>query len=767
MHLRHLFLAALLAAGLLTITGAGRSQEPDDEPKAKAKTPAVDPAAAKAATKAAADAAKAVADLKKAVADQAAELKSLKAEHAKLAESATGAAADLGTIKAGAKASEAKVDAAAKSIDGMQKSIADAKADFDASKKAADEGLKGVAGIKTSAEGAAAMASDGDISRGDTAWMLVACAFVFIMVPGLALFYGGMVRRKNILATMMQSLACLSVVGLFWIAVGYGLAFGPSVLKLDSLGLDGGVIGWSWDLFFLQNVGHADVMPGYKIPVYVHVMFQGMFAIITPALISGAVAERIRFWPFCIFVILWISFVYCPLAHMVWAFDSFDMTIPAAKRGVAAIGVLGKLGAEDFAGGTVVHIAAGFAGLAACLVLRRRDGYPKSAIHPSSMVLTLLGAGLLWFGWFGFNGGSGLASNGQAGSAFAATQAAAATAGLVAVTPASGFVYVWGGVAIGALAAVGCYAAVMVKNMLGYDDSLDAFGVHGVGGFVGAVLTGVFCYGSIAGADGTFAVWGQESRVKMLEKSGIADAEKASQEQAAKLAAVKPELDALAAKPEADLTETEKTRLTELKDIDALAAERAAAVPKLQKEVTDLKTKAEARSKDEKGAFSQLSIQIKASVASAVFAFVLSLGLVLLVQAITLGNFTTSHADETVGLDQTEHGEAGFDFGLAAESSALTRPIPTAALTPRIKSTRFDLAVEGADKDDIVKLWTGLCQPSETPAPPDFLAVYPHVTTMTGNHFQCRGTDAPAVAARLEQLFKKLIPGKPVRVVKL
>ena len=253
----------------------------------------------------------------------------------------------------------------------------------------------------------------------------------------------------------------------------------------------------------------------------------------------------------------------------------------------------------------------------------------------------------------------------------------------------------------------------------------------------------------------------------MLEKSGVADAEKASQAAAAKLAAAKAELDALAAKPAADLTEAETARLDELKDVEAMAAEKAAAVPTLQKELTDLKDKIEARSKKGDGAFTQLVIQIKASVGSAVFAFVLSLGLVLLVQAMTLGNFTTTRADETIGLDQTEHGEAGFDFGLSPESSVKTRPVPTSAAAPRIKSTRFDLAVEGADKDDIVKLWTGLCQPSDKAPPPDFLAVYPHVTTISGNRFQCRGTDAPAVAARLEQLFKKLIPGKPVRVVKI
>jgi ammonium transporter len=359
--------------------------------------------------------------------------------------------------------------------------------------------------------------------RGDTAWMLASSGLVMLMVPGLALFYGGMVRRKNVLATMMQSMVALAVVGVYWIAIGYCLAFGAS---------QGGVIGWSPKLIFLHGVGVTDMLPGTNIPIYVHVMFQGMFAIITPALISGAIAERIRFGPYCLFLLLWVTFVYCPLAHWVWGLDWFEAipVDPAKGLGGSPVGWLGKLGALDFAGGTVVHIAAGLSGLAAILVLRKRLGYPEHAMHPNSMVLTLTGAGLLWFGWFGFNGGSALGSGTLAASAFSATQAAAAAAGLswmvaewlhkgkptalglasgivaglVAVTPASGFVYVWGGLAIGLLAGIICYAAVCLKGMFKYDDSLDAFGVHGVGGFLGAVLTGVFCYQAVnpAGADG-------------------------------------------------------------------------------------------------------------------------------------------------------------------------------------------------------------------------------------------------------------------------
>ena len=806
MRFRHLLMSALFAAGVLALSSPGWSQEAKEpqEPKAAKKSKLDDEpdakldAAKEAADKAAAASAKTVADLKKSVADLSGKLAAVEKEHAKLSETVNGAAGDLKSFKTDAAASQAKVEGAAKSIEGMQKSIADAKTEFDASKKSVEESLKGVADIKTSAETAKAKATDGDISRGDTAWMLTASAFVMLMLPGLALFYGGMVRRKNILATMMQSMACLAVVGLFWVAFGYGLAFGPSVLH--PFGEDaGGVIGWSWDLFFLQGVSQNDALPTYNIPVYVHVMFQGMFAIITPALISGAVGERIRFWPFCIFTILWISFVYCPLAHMVWAFDWFDMTIPAAKRGAAAIGYLGKMGALDYAGGTVVHIAAGFAGLAACLVLRRRDGYPKTVIHPNSMVITLLGAGMLWFGWFGFNGGSGLASNGQAGSAFAATQAAAATAGLVwifvewilkgkptalglasgvvaglvAVTPASGYVYVWGGVAIGAAAGLGCYIAVMVKNMLGYDDSLDAFGVHGVGGFIGAVLTGLFCSSAIypAGGDGYFAMKAQDARIALLEKSGVADAKKDAETKKAAFDKLKPAYDALVAKGKDKLTDDEKKAFEpgELAEMFLADADKASAGA--EAELKTLKETVAKRTVDPeslKGPFTQLTIQAKAATFSAVYAFVASVALVLLVQLLTLGNFSTSKKDETIGLDQTEHGETGFDFGLATETTASRAGTePKAALTPKVKSTRFDLSVEGVAREDIVKLWTGLCQPSDKPAPPDFLAVYQNVTTFNGNHFQCRGADAPAVMARLESLFKKLLPGKPVKVVRL
>jgi ammonium transporter len=535
----------------------------------------------------------------------------------------------------------------------------------------------------------AAADAPADIDRGDTAWMLVATAFVMLMVPGLALFYGGMVRRKNVLATMMQSMVALSVVGVFWIAVGYGLAFGPS---------HGGLIGWDNRFFFLSGFGPKDALGGTSIPVYVHAMYQGMFAIITPALISGAVAERIRFKPYCLFLIAWIALVYCPLAHWVWATDAFNaLPLEAGKKlGESPAGWLGKLGALDFAGGTVVHVAAGLSSLAAILLLRKRLGYPEHAMHPNSMVLTLTGAGLLWFGWFGFNGGSGLQSGALAGSAFSATQAAAAAAGLswmliewwhrgkptalglasgivaglVAVTPASGYVYPWGGLVIGLIAGVVCYGSVCLKPRFGYDDSLDAFGVHGVGGFLGAILTGVFCYKAVndSGADGLLA-----------------------------------------------------------------------------------------------GNVAQVGIQALAAVSSVVFTFGLTLILVKVIDQLV--GFAAEPRAETEGLDRSEHGEVGFDFGLATESApeAPTQE-PRPATVPPDGHKRFTVVVEGATNGDLIHAWSDLCQVGAKPASPEFKVVYPYLTTVQGNRFRFRGGDPILMRDNLQRLFRNYLGGgAPVR----
>lgn len=334
------------------------------------------------------------------------------------------------------------------------------------------------------------------LDSGDTAWMLTSTALVLMMtIPGLALFYGGMVRRKNVLSTLMQSFAITALVTIIWFIVGYSLAF-----------TDGGAANpWIGGLAkaFHNNVGvgTTNSLAG-TIPEYVFSMFQMTFAIITPALIAGAFAERMKFSAMLIFMGLWSIVVYAPIAHWVWGG-----------------GFLGGLGVLDFAGGTVVHINAGVAGLVAALVLGRRKGFGHVNMAPHNLVLSVIGASLLWVGWFGFNAGSAVASNALAGAAMMNTQVATAAAalawmfaewfvvrkpsvlgiisgavaGLVAVTPASGFVNPTGAFAIGVVAGVGCYwSAAHLKRMLGYDDSLDAFGVHGVGGIIGALLTGIF-----------------------------------------------------------------------------------------------------------------------------------------------------------------------------------------------------------------------------------------------------------------------------------
>jgi len=345
------------------------------------------------------------------------------------------------------------------------------------------------------------------IDTGDTTWMLVSTALVMLMTPGLALFYGGMVRQKNVLGTIMQSFVALGVVTVQWVLIGYSLSFGPDIK---------GVIG-SLQWAGLHGVG-LDPNPDYAatIPHQAFMMFQMMFAIITPALISGAFAERFKFSTYLVFVLLWSTLVYAPLAHWVW--------------GVG--GWLRSLGALDFAGGLVVHISSGVSALAAAIIIGKRKGHGHEHMPPHNLTMTLLGATLLWFGWFGFNGGSALASGALATSAFLMTHIAAAAAtlswlviewkhrgkptllgaasgavaGLVAITPASGFVGPLAALAIGVGAGAICYFGVNIKNFFGYDDSLDAVGVHGVGGTFGALATGLFASKAInaAGADGVF-----------------------------------------------------------------------------------------------------------------------------------------------------------------------------------------------------------------------------------------------------------------------
>lgn len=343
------------------------------------------------------------------------------------------------------------------------------------------------------------------INAGDTAWVLVSAALVFIMTPGLSLFYGGMVRSKNVLSTIMQSLFILAMISVEFVLIGYTMAFGTDA---------NGIIG-EFDKLGLLGVGY-NVMDGTNIPEFAFIAFQCMFAALTPALITGAFAERMKFGAFAVLMLLWAVFIYNPMAHMVWGG-----------------GVLAKLGALDFAGGLVIHILSGVSGLTICLLLGKRKGYGKAAIVPHNLPMTVLGAALLWFGWFGFNAGSALGANELAANAFVVTQIAAAAgvlgwvlpewirhgkpttlgavsgciAGLVAITPAAGFVTPMSSVVIGFLGGIVCYLAVAVlKEKLGYDDSLDAFGVHGIGGTWGSIATGIFATTAVnpAGANGLF-----------------------------------------------------------------------------------------------------------------------------------------------------------------------------------------------------------------------------------------------------------------------
>lgn len=529
---------------------------------------------------------------------------------------------------------------------------------------------------------------------GNTAWMLTSTALVMFMMPGLALFYGGMVRRKNVLGTMMHTMVALGLVGVQWVVVGYALAFGES---------KGGYIGWSPELVGLGvDAATSDkfkVFPATDCPLYLHAMFQGMFAIITMALVSGAFAERVKFGAYCLFALLWTTLVYDPLAHWVW---SVNWVANPETKAYDPAGWLGAMGALDFAGGTVVHIAAGMSGLAAVLLLRKRIGYGKQTFHPNSMVLTLLGAGMLWFGWFGFNGGSAVASTAQAVSALTVTQIAAAAAGLawvlvewlhkgkptalgfasglvaglVAITPASGFVAPTGALAIGIAAGVVCYWAVAAKPALGYDDSLDAFGIHGVGGVIGAILTGVFC---------SVALW-------RYGTGGAADA-----------------------------------------------------FPGAMKD----------------GVAAQVKVQAIAVLSAAAYAFVASAILVVLIDK-TIG-FTVPAKDEGAGLDLSQHGEVGVDVGPDVDAGAVVEPKAAAAPPTNGHGRRFTVVVEGADSSQLMAAWSKLCQAGSGPPSKEFTAVYPYVTTVSGNKFRFRGGDPVLLKDHLKKLFDDALKGAAVK----
>ncbi len=639
------------------------------------------------------------------------------------------------------------------------------KADVDAAKA---EATAGVTAATTAAH-----------KYADISWMLVSCALVMLMMPGLALFYGGMARRKNVLATMMQTMVCLGLVGVQWMVIGYSLAFGAPAISfsisdteaekkndkgdvvfgpdgkpvMEKVPIKGGLIGYSKELMFLsdeaavpkteddiyaikkidkakatdaqkvevakalEQANKFNTFPNTNLPLYVHAMFQGMFAIITVALVSGAFAERVKFGSYLLFGLIWTTVVYDPLAHMVWSFDwepsnKVDVALAPGTKIFPAAGLLGVNGAIDFAGGTVVHIAAGFSGLAACLVLRKRLGHGKQTFHPNSMVLTLLGAGLLWFGWFGFNGGSALFCNGQAISAFTVTQIAAGAAaiswmivewlhrgkptglgfasglvaGLVAITPASGFVYPGGALAIGLLAGVVCYWAVAAKSLLGYDDSLDAFGVHGVGGMLGAILTAFFV---------SLPLWAYGAEMPPGAFPG-------------------------------------KTDVVD----NAIVYNKGL----------------------------QLTWQIKASLLSAGYAFLATIVIVLLIDK-TIG-FTVKDKDEAIGLDLSQHGEVGVDVGPEVDAIVATKE-PKAAATPPVNGggKKFAISVSGATEAQLIEAWSKLCQAGDAAPSKEFTAVYPYITTVSGNTFRFRGGDPVAIKTALQKLFADKLGGSVTATV--
>jgi len=332
------------------------------------------------------------------------------------------------------------------------------------------------------------------IDTGTTCWMLTSTALVLLMVPGLAMFYGGLVRTKNVLSTMMHSFVAMAIIGVLWAVCGYSLTFGKNIL--------GGFVGWNNDYFFLKGIDNS-IING--VPEYVLAMFQGKFAIITPALISGAIAERVYFRGYTLFITLWFLLIYCPLCHWVWASDGWLFNAGAA-------------GVIDLAGGLVIHVSAGVSALVIAIMVGTRHGYPKTPMVPNNLVMTMMGAGILWVGWFGFNAGSTVQSGLDTARALTMTQLSAASgalawvviesyiyrkatslgfvsgilAGLVVITPAAGVVQPIGAIILGSISSIACYMALNLKTKMGYDDSLDCFGIHGVGSGLGVILLSFF-----------------------------------------------------------------------------------------------------------------------------------------------------------------------------------------------------------------------------------------------------------------------------------
>jgi Amt family ammonium transporter len=401
------------------------------------------------------------------------------------------------------------------------------------------------AAAATAAAAPAAPAAPPKIDSGDTAWMLTSTALVLMMtIPGLALFYGGMVRKKNLLATLMQSFTITCLITVVWMVAGYSLAFTNGNLWIGDFsrfmlnGIEQFISKGNDTQAFVLGAGTDGASP-QTVPETVYMMFQMTFAIITPALICGAFADRMKFSAMCVFMVLWSLIVYSPIAHWVWAPTGW----------LANGGFFKGDSVLDFAGGTVVHINAGIAGLVCALVLGKRVGYGQENMAPYNLAYAVIGASLLWVGWFGFNAGSAVAANGRAGMAMTVTQIATAgaalgwlfaewaskgkpsvlgaisgaVAGLVAITPASGFVLPGGGLIIGVVAGIVCFwSATSLKHMLGYDDSLDTFGVHGVGGIVGALLTGVLAFGPLSATDASPDGTAGSLHQLMIQAQGVA-----------------------------------------------------------------------------------------------------------------------------------------------------------------------------------------------------------------------------------------------------
>ncbi len=542
-------------------------------------------------------------------------------------------------------------------------------------------GLLLVSGVGTAwaQEAAASAPAAPKYDTGDTAWMLISTALVLMMtVPGLALFYGGLVRTKNILSTLMHSFFCAGLIGVTWVLFGYSLAFGPD---------HGGLIGGLSYMGMAGMQGTASALAP-TVPQILFVMYQGTFAIITPALISGTFAERMRFPAFALYMLLWSTFIYAPMAHWVWG------------GGWIAT----QIGALDFAGGTVVHIASGISALVTALYLGKRLGHGQEPMTPHNLPFTVLGASLLWVGWFGFNAGSAGAANELAAIALINTNTAAAAAvlgwlaieclkhgkptmlgaasgavaGLVAITPAAGFVTPMAAILIGLAGGMVCYLAVSLKPKFGYDDALDVVGVHFVGGTLGALLTGVFATKLINAAIPTLTL-----------------------------------------------------------GLDGGLLHGGAAL---------------------------IWKQLIAVLATYAYCGVGTLVILVVVNAIT--RVRADDDEEIIGLDLSQHSERAYAIS-GGESVAFVRLTePKAASRPPIGGGRFSVALDGIDEQSVSEYWRRLCKVNGKPPTEVFRQIYQHVTTVRGNNFRFRGGNREEIRVMLEGLFRETFPKVKARLVR-